>query len=140
MTKEQTNSWEDNKKCICACHGTEFNSMKKHSPVIHDTQCCINMNGSIVKNNTNMDWESDLLNLDAVNKNMYFGEDSRHAILFEDAVKELKDFIEQVISQEKEKMIEEIKKGQRGLYHKIVEDHCDECRIITYIINLLQNK
>lgn len=34
-----------NKKCICACHDTEWNSPKLHLPVEHDTQCCENMNG-----------------------------------------------------------------------------------------------
>lgn len=36
-------------KCICACHDTEFNSMKKHAPVKHDKECCSEMNGTLSK-------------------------------------------------------------------------------------------
>jgi hypothetical protein len=34
-------------KCVCACHDTEWNSAKKHAPVVHDRKCCENMNGSL---------------------------------------------------------------------------------------------
>lgn len=50
------------------------------------------------------------------------------------------DEISTLLSQQKQELVEEIKKGQRGLYHKIVDNHCDECRILTHIINLLENK
>jgi len=38
---------EQENKCICACHDTEWNSYKKHNPVEHDTKCCDKMNGSL---------------------------------------------------------------------------------------------
>lgn len=38
---------QQDKKCICACHGNEWNSMRKHAPVIHDRKYCDNINGSV---------------------------------------------------------------------------------------------
>lgn len=36
---------EDKSKCNCACHDTEWNSARKHTPVEHDNKCCDEMNG-----------------------------------------------------------------------------------------------
>lgn len=46
-------------KCICACHGTTFNSSKLHEPVNHDTKCCENMNGFVPHKDEVEEWEID---------------------------------------------------------------------------------